>query len=108
MNVWCEVDCLDDKRTRIVKTLWVQIEMPVLMPIGSIIYMPSPKDWEPICGSLMCRVKGYTLIGQQIECKAEPVGMVFDADDTFEDMLAVGYLSEEPQELKDAFVTTQR
>lgn len=106
MDVWCQVTCVNSEKTRIVKTLWIKIHMPVLMPIGSTLYMPSPMAWEDICGSLTCRVSGYTLLGNQIECKAEPIGMSFDED--FADMLAIGYVENEPDELKAAFETTRR
>lgn len=105
MNVWCQIDCLNDKRSRVVKTLWIQIDMPVLMPIGSTVYMPTPINWEDICGSLICRVAGYTLMGSVIECKADPIMMVFGDD--FSDMLSIGYVENEPEELKAAFETTR-
>lgn len=74
--------------------------MPLLMPVGSTIYLPSPTDWD---GSLTAKIASYTLIGDVIECQLEIEGGPLKECDDLRDLLAVGYSEHDPEEIKTAY-----
>ena len=107
IKVWCSFDCLDGNRRKVLSRLWIQIEMPVLMPIGSNISLPASIGETEISGAFYGKVTGYELSGSLIECQLE-MSTVFDDDYKFSDMLAIGYLDNEPSEILAAVIALER
>jgi len=100
-EIWCNVVCLDDKE-KCVADLWVIIEIPCIVPIGSCIHLPTPKEWEPICGAIYSQIDGYQVTGGILHCTAKPLGMVFD-EHGVQELIAIGYKETEPLELRAAY-----
>jgi hypothetical protein len=102
MKIWCAVECRLSKEAMAEKryavdVFFIQIEIPAILPVGSMVHLPAPKLW---LDTIMCEIKGYAAIGTYLECQCEPVGTYF-SDESFSQMAAIGYTRVMPKEYEE-------
>lgn len=111
MRIYCEVtfvDAAESKRFgKCAERLWVEIEMPCVVPVGTSLDLPTPKGWRSITGEISVRITSWDVTGGVLSCQAEPIGFTCDPDGIAE-LLAIGYSKDTPAELDAAYETIFR
>ena len=103
MRIWYRINCTECESEKVLRTLWVPQDVFAIVPVDSWVYLPTPKEWVGESGKLSGVVTGYVATGCEIECDVDLVAIGFDEGEDFAEMLAIGYVDKEPQEIVDAY-----
>jgi hypothetical protein len=111
MKIYCEVlfkeAALSEKFGKCAEYLWVEIDIPCVVPVGSTLDLPTPKEWRPITGEMSAEITSWDITGGVLSCTAEPYGFTCDPEGIAE-LLLIGYSGDEPREIGDAYESVFR
>ena len=109
LSVWCCLDLSTPTDTRLEDDyqgeLWIKLRMPATLPVGSSVYLPTPRQWERAVCELHGRITGWMAVGEVVVCEMDTPGSHFNGE-SVSDMMAIGYIKPEsgyPDEVDAAY-----
>lgn len=101
IDVWASIR-FNSKSVCHLDELWVKIQLPCLVPVGTTIRLPTPKGWNDEA-DIESEVKSWHVHGTAIECQLAPETVVLDSE-ALAELHAIGYRFADgwPQEILDA------
>lgn len=106
MKVYCEVlfkeAALSERFGKCAEYLWVEVDIPFVVPVGTTLDLPTPKEWKPITGEISAKITSWDVTGGLLSCKAEPYGFTCDPDG-IKELLLIGYSRQTPAEIDAAW-----
>lgn len=110
-SVWCCVRFADPSHSKdptltgdFADELWIKLPMPVILPVGSWVNLPTPKEWIGGCGHLGGAITKWFLFDASIVCEIEMRGTYLSSTDV-PDLLAIGYVDTDecyPDEVQES------
>lgn len=107
-EVWCCVHWPRDRHEGFDEDfsgeLWIKVSMPAILPVGSLVGLPTPRAWDRTCGELSGKISAWALAGGVLVCEIEDTSFI-DAE-TVKELLAIGYTDHSggnPGEVRDAY-----
>lgn len=79
--------------------LWLALKIPAVVPVGSNIWLPTPKSWRPVTGLMSGTVSRWDILNDKLVCKVVP-DMRMDQDGA-DELVAIGYSREELDSAED-------
>ena len=109
LSVWCCLDLSTPESTRLEDDyqgeLWIKLRMPAALPVGSRVYLPTPRPWERAGSELCGRITEWMAVGDLVVCEMDTPGSHFNGE-SVSDLLAIGYIKPEsgcPDEVDAAY-----
>lgn len=102
MKVYCYVTLPGAARNgTAAERLSITIEMPCVIPVGSSVWLPTPRSWDEGGGLLIATITGWDSIGNVLACDAEAIGE--SGRECVDDLLSIGYSRDSPKEVYAAY-----
>jgi hypothetical protein len=109
LSVWYCLDLSTPTDTRLEGDyqgeLWIKLPMLAALPVGSSVYLPTPRQWERSVFELRGRITGWMAVGEVVVCEMDTPGSHFNGE-SVSDLLAIGYIEPEsgcPDEVGAAY-----
>jgi hypothetical protein len=91
--VWCCVHFSRHTTERLADDytgeLWIKLQMPAILPVGSWVDLPTPRDWRPGSGTSSGKISSWSLMGEVIVCEIDDPSHL--GNDQGAELLAIGY-----------------
>lgn len=69
--------------------LWINVAMPAILPAGSSVDLPTPREWGRVTGVMTGTIASWALMGSAIVCEIRDESHL--GIDSVQELLAIGY-----------------
>jgi hypothetical protein len=95
LSVWCCVRYARHATERLADDyngeLWIEIQMPAILPVGSWVDLPTPRAWRSVLGVSIGKISEWSLVGRRGVVVCEIDDPCHLGREQVKELLAIGY-----------------